>query len=69
MMSSSSAGEQLALSSDCPTADQSQSAEALEKHYYVQLNTLWYLFLGLVTGVGLLVSLVSNMIIIYLFTR
>lgn len=35
----------------------------------VQLSSFWYILLALITSVGLLVSLVSNMIIIYLFTR
>ena len=35
---------------------------------YVNLSTFWYCFLALITAIGLLVSLVSNMIIIYLFT-
>lgn len=36
---------------------------------YVQLSTFWYVLFALITLVGLLVSLVSNMIIIFLFSR
>jgi len=36
---------------------------------FVELSTFWYCFLALITTVGLIVSLVSNIIIIYLFTR
>lgn len=35
---------------------------------YVNLNTFWYCFLAFITTIGLMISLVSNMIIIYLFT-
>lgn len=35
---------------------------------YVNLSTFWYCFLALITTIGLIVSLISNMIIIYLFT-
>lgn len=40
-----------------------------EQQMYVNLSTFWYCFLALITTVGLLISLISNMVIIYLFTR
>lgn len=36
---------------------------------YVNLSTFWYCFLALITLLGLIISLISNMIIIYLFIR
>lgn len=38
-------------------------------HLFVTLSTPWYRFLALITTLGLLVSIVSNVIIIYLFIR
>lgn len=40
-----------------------------DEQLYVNLSTFWYLFLALITAAGLLISLVSNMIIIYLVSR
>lgn len=39
------------------------------EHFYVNLSTLGYCFLALITTLGLAISLISNMIIIYLFIR
>jgi len=36
---------------------------------FVELTTFWYCFLALITALALLVSLISNMIIIYIFSR
>lgn len=36
---------------------------------YINLNTFWYCFLALITSVGLIVSLISNAIVIYLISR
>lgn len=46
-----------------------RQAGAFDEQIHVRLSTFWYCFLALVTGLGLLVSLVSNMIIIYLFAK
>lgn len=46
----------------------SANNEDQDEQLYVKLSTFWYCFFAFVTAVGLLVSLVSNMIIIYLFT-
>ena len=52
----------------CSSSSNQSDANQTEQ-LYVQLNTFWYVFLALITTIGLVVSLVSNMIIIYLFTR
>lgn len=49
----------------CPLELGAEQPEQL----YVNLSTFWYAFLALITTVGLLISLISNMIIIFLFTR
>lgn len=40
-----------------------------EQQKYVALTTFWYSFLAFITTSGLLISLISNIIIIYLFSR
>lgn len=55
-------------SNECPYKGSSQAGQQAE-HLYVNLTTFWYCFLALITTIGLVVSLVSNMIIIYLFSR
>lgn len=57
--------EHLAINS---TASHNKCYVDQEEHLYVNLSTFWYCFLALITTLGLLVSLVSNMIIIYLFS-
>lgn len=49
--------------------DKSECQSDHEEQLYVTLTTFWYLFLASITAAGLLISLVSNMIIIYLVGR
>lgn len=65
MLNNRTSNQSIKTNSNCPFDDWTQN----EQHLYVDLDTFWYIFLALITTVGLLVSFVSNMIIIYLFTR
>lgn len=58
----------------CPSNENSNTSNGFGDHgydeqLYVNLSTFWYCFLAFITIMGLLVALVSNMIIIYLFTK
>lgn len=57
------------LVSGCPFDENNNTSEANDEQLYVNLSTFWYCFLAFITILGLLVALVSNMIIIYLFTK
>lgn len=54
---------------ECSQLEEWRDGAAYEEQLYVSLSTFWYCFLAFITTLGLLVSLVSNMIIIYLFTK
>lgn len=43
------------------------SLESSAVQMYVYLSPFWYTFMAVITAIGLFVSLISNMIIIYLF--
>lgn len=64
------ASSQVLAGGECGNLTELELADSqYDEHLYVSLSTFWYCFLAFITTMGLLVSLVSNMIIIYLFTK